>query len=70
AEKSRASLLFDIVATRRVEESELVDVDPGLDTLKNVNRPADYLQALLQCGFDAPADVLAKLAPGGQAADS
>ncbi len=34
------SHLFDIVSTRRVEEKELIDVDPQLDTLKNLNEPS------------------------------
>lgn len=60
-ERLRPAYLFDIVATRRVEEKELVDVDPRLDTLKNLNRPSDYLEALAQAGFAAPADVAARL---------
>jgi hypothetical protein len=52
--------LFDTVATRRVEEKELLDVDPRLDTLKNLNHPADYLAALAQAGFEAPPEVVAK----------
>ena len=53
----RPAFLFDLVSTRRVEEKELVDVDPQLDTLKNLNHPADYLAALAQAGFTAPSDV-------------
>ncbi len=62
ADRLRPAYLFDAVATRRVSESELVDVDPGLDTLKNLNCPGDYLAALAQAGFAAPSDVLAALA--------
>ncbi len=40
------STLFDTVATRRVSEAELRDVDPGLDSLRNINRPEDYQAAL------------------------
>ncbi len=54
----RPAYLFDIVSTRRVEESELVDVDPRLDTLKNLNHPADYLAALAQAGFTPPPDFI------------
>jgi molybdenum cofactor guanylyltransferase len=61
AGRLRPAFLFDSVATRRVSESELRDVDPGLDTLKNLNHPADYFAALAQAGFAAPADVAAKL---------
>ncbi len=62
ADRLRPVFLFDAVPTRRVEESELIDVDPQLNTLKNLNHPADYLAALAQAGFTAPVDVLAKLA--------
>jgi molybdopterin-guanine dinucleotide biosynthesis protein A len=61
AERMRPAYLFDIVATRRVAERELTDVDPRLTTLKNLNRPADYLAALAEAGFAAPSELLAKL---------
>jgi len=61
AERLRPAFLFDSVPTRRVTEGELRDVDPDLNTLKNLNQPADYLAALAQAGFAAPADVAAKL---------
>ncbi len=64
-DRLRPPYLFDVVATRRVGEEELRDVDPRLDTLKNLNHPADYLAALAQAGFTAPADVLAKFSAGG-----
>jgi molybdopterin-guanine dinucleotide biosynthesis protein A len=60
AGRLRPAYLFDTVATRRVEEKELLDVDPRLDTLKNLNHPADYLAALAQAGFEAPPEVVAK----------
>jgi molybdopterin-guanine dinucleotide biosynthesis protein A len=56
------SQLFDSVPTRRVSEAELRSVDPELDTLKNLNRPEDYLAALARAGFTAPAEVAAALA--------
>jgi len=61
ADRMRPAFLFDVVSTRRVEEQELLDVDPGLDTLKNLNHPADYLAALAAAGFPPDPDVLAKL---------
>jgi molybdenum cofactor guanylyltransferase len=61
ADRLRPTDLFLVVPTRRVSESELVEVDPQLDTLKNLNRPEDYVAALERAGFDVPADVLAKL---------
>jgi molybdopterin-guanine dinucleotide biosynthesis protein A len=60
ADRLRPAFLFDAVSTRRVSESELTDVDPQLDTLKNLNHPADYLAALAQAGFAPPADVLSR----------
>ena len=38
--------LFDALPTRRVSVRELLDVDPELATLHNINRLADYLAAL------------------------
>ncbi len=66
SDRLRPSLLFDLVSTRRVAPRELVEVDPELGTLKNLNHPADYLAALAQSGFTAPADVLANLSGPGQ----
>ncbi len=54
SERLRPTFLFDCVATRRVEAAELRDVDPRLDTLKNLNSPADYLAALAEAGFVPP----------------
>jgi molybdenum cofactor guanylyltransferase len=65
AERMRPAFLFDSVATRRVSEAELHDVDPELNTLKNLNRPEDYLAALAEAGFTVPEEIAAKLkAPG------
>lgn len=61
SDRLRPAHLFDVVSTRRVEESELTDVDPQLNTLKNLNHPADYLAALAQAGFTAPAEVVKRL---------
>ena len=60
-DRLRPSQLFDLVSTRRVNPRELVDADPELETLKNLNHPADYLAALERAGFSAPANVLARL---------
>ena len=65
ADRLRPAYLFDTVSTRRVEERELIDVDPRLDTLKNLNHPADYLAALAAAGFAAPLEVAAKFAERG-----
>jgi molybdopterin-guanine dinucleotide biosynthesis protein A len=64
ADRMRPTYLFDTVPTRRVDERELTDVDPQLDTLKNLNHPADYLAALAQSGYTAPPEVLASLNGG------
>jgi molybdopterin-guanine dinucleotide biosynthesis protein A len=61
SDRMRPAFLFDTVSTRRVDEQELIDVDPQLSTLENLNHPADYLAALAQAGFTAPDDVLAAL---------
>jgi molybdopterin-guanine dinucleotide biosynthesis protein A len=55
ADRLRPRFLFDIVDTCRVPVDDLRAVDPDLHTLQNLNRPADYLAALQQCGFAPPA---------------
>jgi molybdopterin-guanine dinucleotide biosynthesis protein A len=42
----RPVFLFDAVPTRVVVAAELVDVDPDLDSLRNLNTPEDYEAAL------------------------
>jgi molybdopterin-guanine dinucleotide biosynthesis protein A len=56
AGRFRPAFLFDRVRTRRVSEEELTDVDPELQSLANVNTPADYRAALARAGFDVPGD--------------
>ena len=51
AGRMRPAFLFDRVRTRRVTAEELADVDPGLESLLNVNSPDDYAAALEQAGF-------------------
>src|SRR5262245_9121356 len=53
--------LLDIAPTRVVQAAELADVDPTLQTLRNVNKPKDYERALKQ--LEAPVD---KIISGGQ----
>ena len=50
-DRLRPAFLFDLVATRRIAAEELTDVDPGLKSLANLNRPQDYQNALKQAGF-------------------
>lgn len=42
----RPIFLFEAASTRIVESSELVDVDPDLQSLRNLNTPEDYEKAL------------------------
>jgi molybdopterin-guanine dinucleotide biosynthesis protein A len=51
ANQMRPVFLFDRVATCRVSVDDLRAVDPRLDTLRNLNRPEDYLAALADAGF-------------------
>lgn len=57
--RQRPSLLIDCAASRRVEPSELADVDPELASLRNVNQPAEYFAALAEAGFTAPPQLVA-----------
>ncbi len=49
-DRLRPFFLFEAVPTRIVEAEELTDVDPTLQTLRNLNTPADYEQALQEIG--------------------
>jgi molybdenum cofactor guanylyltransferase len=51
ADRLRTSLIVDAVKTRVVHEAEMRDVDPGLDTLRNLNHPQAYQEALRDAGF-------------------
>jgi molybdopterin-guanine dinucleotide biosynthesis protein A len=42
----RPIFLFETVPTRLVEPQELLDIDPNLQSLRNLNTPEDYEQAL------------------------
>jgi molybdenum cofactor guanylyltransferase len=63
ADRLRPVYLYDCVPTRLVTADELRDVDPTLASLRNVNRPEDYLAALAEAGFAAPAEVLRAIGP-------
>jgi molybdopterin-guanine dinucleotide biosynthesis protein A len=54
ANRLRPVFLFDAVRTRRVQPAELASVDPQLLTLRNLNTPQDYLDALSRAGLDPP----------------
>jgi len=51
AERLRPAFLFEAVSTRRVQRAEMVDVDPQLLTLRNLNTPQDYTDALALAGL-------------------
>ena len=51
ADQRRPIALFDRVSTLRIPVEELRDVDPALDSLRNVNLPEDYEAALRAAGF-------------------
>ena len=51
ADKLRPVFLFDAVRTRRVRTEEMVEVDPELLTLRNLNTREDYLEALAEAGL-------------------
>jgi molybdenum cofactor guanylyltransferase len=58
ADLLRPVFLFERVRTRELMADELLDVDPHLRSLANLNHPADYLAALAEAGFAAPPDGL------------
>ncbi len=52
AKRLRPLFLLEQVRTRRVDVSELRDIDPELLSLRNLNNPEDYREALKIAGFD------------------
>jgi molybdopterin-guanine dinucleotide biosynthesis protein A len=57
----RPAFLFDRVKTHRIPVEELRAVDPQLATLRNLNRPEDYLEALREAGFAPDPSIAAAL---------
>lgn len=57
ADRLRPVFLFQRVRTQRVPVDELRSVDPELQTLANLNEPADYLAAIQRAGFTVPDEV-------------
>jgi len=53
ADRLRPRFLFDQLCTREVPVDDLRSVDPQLATLKNLNRPQDYFEALAMAGFNS-----------------
>jgi molybdopterin-guanine dinucleotide biosynthesis protein A len=56
ADRRRPVFLFDAVDTTRVPVDELLDVDPELRSLMNLNHPDDYVAALQAEGMPVPAE--------------
>jgi molybdenum cofactor guanylyltransferase len=52
-DRLRPVFLFDAVRTRRVAPAEMT-TDPDLRTLRNLNTPEDYQQALIDAGYSTP----------------
>jgi molybdenum cofactor guanylyltransferase len=52
-DKLRPVFLFDAVRTRRVQTAEMAAVDPQLYTLRNLNTPEDYSEALSEAGLSS-----------------
>jgi molybdopterin-guanine dinucleotide biosynthesis protein A len=63
-DRLRPAFLFEQVRTRVVGEAELRDADPGLQSLRNLNHPADYFTALKLAGYEAPLEIRAMLSAG------
>jgi molybdopterin-guanine dinucleotide biosynthesis protein A len=57
-DRLRPAFLFERVKTLRVSALELRGVDPQLATLRNLNRPEDYLAALAEAGFEPEPAIL------------
>lgn len=51
ANRLRPTFLFDAAPTRVVSALELTDVDPTFESLRNLNTPTDYEQALRDAGL-------------------
>jgi molybdopterin-guanine dinucleotide biosynthesis protein A len=54
--------LYDRVPTRLVSAEELRVADPTLASLRNLNRPEEYLAALTEAGFALPDEGMPELA--------
>lgn len=52
-DRLRPVFLMEMLRTRIIGPDELRDVDPAFGTLRNLNTPEDYRQALADAGFEA-----------------
>lgn len=57
ADQLRPRFLFERVRTCRVPVEELRAADPDLQTLANLNTPADYFAAARRAGWEVPAEL-------------
>lgn len=57
----RVSELADALGALRISTETLLEVDPTLDSMTNVNSAADYLQLLERFGQTCPAQIKAQL---------
>ena len=53
-DQRRLTSLLDILQARVIEAHDLAGVDPPRATLRNLNHPAEYRQALIDAGFAEP----------------
>jgi molybdopterin-guanine dinucleotide biosynthesis protein A len=61
ANQLRPAFLFDRLQTHRVAVDALRPFDAQLSTLRNLNRPEDYLAALREAGFEPTESIRAAL---------
>jgi molybdopterin-guanine dinucleotide biosynthesis protein A len=61
ADRLRPAFLFDEADTLRIPLDELRAVDPDLNTLANLNHPADYLRALAAQGLAPETTIIDQL---------
>lgn len=61
ADQLRPRALYDLADTNRVDVDLLKADDPTLTTLRNLNRAADYLEAIEIAGFEVGEDLLDQL---------
>jgi molybdopterin-guanine dinucleotide biosynthesis protein A len=54
ADQLRPRSLLELARTRRVPVAELSDIDPELDSLRNLNRREEYIAALARAGLETP----------------
>jgi molybdenum cofactor guanylyltransferase len=52
----RPAYLFDAVRTKRVQAIDMLSTDPQLRTLRNLNTPEDYREALVEAGLGSGID--------------